>query len=84
MPAGHIMIIFLSTNRLHAKDNISLPSEESLFQIVYDSIQAGGSGVSIGRNIFQSEDPTKMISAIYKIVHKNYTVEEILKEYKFD
>lgn len=61
-----------------------MDSISDLFQIVYDSIQAGGSGVSIGRNIFQSEDPTKMISAIYKIVHKNYTVEEILKEYKFD
>ena len=61
-----------------------MDSISDLFQMVYDSIQAGGSGVSIGRNIFQSEDPTKMISAIYKIVHKNYTVEEILKEYKFD
>lgn len=54
-----------------------------LFQMVYDSIQAGGSGVSIGRNIFQSKDPTKMVRAINKIVHKNYTVEEVLKEYKF-
>lgn len=61
-----------------------MDSIPDLFQMVYDSIQAGGSGVSIGRNIFQSEDPTKMISAVNKIVHKNYTVEEILKEYKFD
>lgn len=55
-----------------------------LFQMVYDSIQAGGSGVAFGRNIFQSKDPTKMVSAISKIVHNNYSVEEVLKEYKFD
>jgi fructose-bisphosphate aldolase/2-amino-3,7-dideoxy-D-threo-hept-6-ulosonate synthase len=54
-----------------------------LFQMVYDSIQAGGSGVAFGRNVFQSEDPTKMVSVISKIVHQNYTVEEILKEYNF-
>jgi len=73
---SHVPIIIAGGPKM---DSIS-----DLFQMVYDSIQAGGCGVSIGRNIFQSEDPTKMISAIYKIVHKNYTVEEILKEYKFD
>jgi fructose-bisphosphate aldolase/2-amino-3,7-dideoxy-D-threo-hept-6-ulosonate synthase len=55
-----------------------------VLQLVYDSIQAGGSGVAFGRNVFQSDDPTKTVSAISKIVHKNYTVEEVLKEHKFD
>ncbi|MFW9881408.1 MAG: 2-amino-3,7-dideoxy-D-threo-hept-6-ulosonate synthase [Candidatus Thorarchaeota archaeon] len=55
-----------------------------LFQMVYDSIQAGGSGVAFGRNVFQSKDPTKMVRAISKLVHQDYTVEEVLKEYKFD
>jgi len=73
---SHVPIIIAGGPKM---DSIS-----DLFQMVYNSIQAGGCGVSIGRNIFQSEDPTKMISAIYKIVHNNYTVEEILKEYKFD
>ncbi|MFX1573617.1 MAG: 2-amino-3,7-dideoxy-D-threo-hept-6-ulosonate synthase [Promethearchaeota archaeon] len=54
-----------------------------LFQMVYDSIQAGGAGVAFGRNIFQSEDPAKIVSGISKIVHENYTVDEVLKEYKF-
>lgn len=55
-----------------------------LLQLVYDSIQAGGSGVAFGRNVFQAKDPTKLVKAIAKIVHKNYTVDEILKEFKFD
>ncbi|MFX1237686.1 MAG: 2-amino-3,7-dideoxy-D-threo-hept-6-ulosonate synthase [Promethearchaeota archaeon] len=54
-----------------------------LLQMVYDSIQAGGSGVAFGRNVFQAEDPTKIVSAIAKIVHENYSVEDVLKEYKF-
>ena len=55
-----------------------------LFQMVHDSLQAGGAGVAFGRNIFQSEDPTKMVSAISKLVHDDYTVEETLKEFKFN
>ena len=55
-----------------------------LFHMVYDSIQAGGAGVAFGRNIFQSQDPTKMVRAISKIVHENYTIEEVLKEYNFN
>jgi len=56
---------------------------QDLLQLVYDSIQAGGAGVAFGRNVFQFEDPTKLVSAIAKIVHKNYTVDEVIKEYKF-
>ncbi len=55
-----------------------------VLRVIYDSIQAGGSGVAFGRNVFQSDDPTKTVSAISKIVHKNYTVEEVLKEHRFD
>ncbi len=55
-----------------------------LIHMVYDSIQAGGAGVAFGRNIFQSQDPTKMVRAISKIVHDNFTVEEVLKEYKLN
>ncbi|NHJ19578.1 MAG: fructose-bisphosphate aldolase [Candidatus Lokiarchaeota archaeon] len=52
-----------------------------LFQLVYDSIQAGGAGAAIGRNVFQAEDPTKVVQGLAKIVHDNYTVEEVLREY---
>jgi fructose-bisphosphate aldolase/2-amino-3,7-dideoxy-D-threo-hept-6-ulosonate synthase len=55
-----------------------------LMQLVYDSIQAGGAGVAFGRNVFQAEDPTKIVSAIKKLVHENYEVKDVLNEYKFD
>ncbi|MBA7516397.1 2-amino-4,5-dihydroxy-6-oxo-7-(phosphonooxy)heptanoate synthase [subsurface metagenome] len=55
---------------------------QDLFQLVYDSIQAGGKGVAFGRNVFQAEDPIEIVKALSKIVHHNYTVEEVLKEYQ--
>lgn len=55
---------------------------QDLLQLVYDSIQAGGRGVAFGRNIFQAEDPIKIVKALSKIVHHNYMVEEVLKEYQ--
>jgi len=61
-----------------------METTQDLLQLAYDSIQAGGIGVAFGRNVFQAEDPTKVVSAIAKIVHENYEVEEVLKEYQFD
>lgn len=55
-----------------------------LLKMVYDSIQAGGAGVAFGRNVFQAEDPTKVVQAISKIVHEDYEVEEVLKEFNFN
>lgn len=52
---------------------------QEVLQMVHDSLKAGGSGVSIGRNVFQHENPTKMIKAISEIVHKGASVEEALK-----
>jgi fructose-bisphosphate aldolase/2-amino-3,7-dideoxy-D-threo-hept-6-ulosonate synthase len=57
-----------------------MDTEQQLLEMVYDSLQAGGKGVAIGRNVFQSDDPTKLVSHISKIVHGGMTPEEVLKE----
>jgi len=54
-------------------------TEEELLQMVKDSVEAGGAGVAIGRNIFQAESPANMTRAIAAIVHKEIDVEEALK-----
>jgi len=33
--------------------------------------------------VFQAEDPTKIVSAIAKVVHENWSVEEVEKKYMF-
>ena len=51
-------------------------SDMEILNMVYDSIQAGGHGVSIGRNIFQNRNVMGMTKAISSIVLDGYTVEE--------
>jgi fructose-bisphosphate aldolase/2-amino-3,7-dideoxy-D-threo-hept-6-ulosonate synthase len=49
---------------------------QEILQMVHESVEAGGAGVSIGRNVFQHENPTKMVEAISAIVHKGVSVKE--------
>ncbi|NLB54819.1 MAG: fructose-bisphosphate aldolase, partial [Lentisphaerae bacterium] len=51
-------------------------SDRAVLEIVENSIKAGAAGVSIGRNVFQHANPTKMIEAICAVVHKNATASE--------
>lgn len=53
-----------------------MDSDKQILEMVRGSIDAGGSGVSIGRNIFQHRDPTRMVGAISMIVHEEATVEQ--------
>ncbi len=47
--------------------------------MVKGSIDAGGAGVSIGRNVFQYKDPRSMVRAISCIVTEGGSVEDGLK-----
>lgn len=53
-----------------------MESDKEILQVVRGAMDAGGKGVSIGRNIFQHADPTRMVGAISMIVHENASVEE--------
>lgn len=47
---------------------------------VYNVIQAGGSGVAVGRNVFRSNNIEGMVRAVMKVVHENALPEEAVKE----
>ncbi len=53
-----------------------------ILEITKQSIDVGGAGVAYGRNVFQAEDPTKVVRALYLIVNKNYDIEEAIREAK--
>ncbi len=57
-----------------------METEKDVLEVVKGSIDGGGAGVMIGRNMWQHKNPTAMVRAISKIVHKNATVEEAIKE----
>ncbi len=59
-----------------------METERDVLQMVWEAIQAGGAGASIGRNVFQAPDPTKMVRAMAKIIHEGSNVEEAIKELK--
>jgi 3-hydroxy-5-phosphonooxypentane-2,4-dione thiolase len=58
-----------------------LPEREAL-QMARDAINQGASGVDMGRNIFQSDSPVAMISAVRMVVHDNATVNEAYEYYQ--
>ena len=47
-----------------------IPEPDAL-KMAYNAVQQGASGVDMGRNIFQSEDPIAMIQAVRAVVHEN-------------
>jgi DhnA family fructose-bisphosphate aldolase class Ia len=47
--------------------------------MVHESLAAGGRGVSIGRNVFQHENPTSMTKALTAVVHDGSSVAEALQ-----
>ncbi len=51
-----------------------------ILEITKQSIEVGGSGVAFGRNVFQSDDPTGVVRALYLIVNKSYDVDEAMRE----
>lgn len=46
-----------------------------VLQMVEDSLNAGASGLSMGRNIFQDEDPKGLLKVLHGIVHDNLSVD---------
>lgn len=57
-----------------------IPEKDAL-QMTFNAIKEGASGVDMGRNIFQSENPVGMIKAIKAIVHKGASVDEAFTIY---
>ncbi len=49
---------------------------------IYESMQAGASGVAVGRNIYQYSQPDKITAAIAAIVHENVTVDAAMEYLK--
>ncbi len=56
-----------------------MSTDREVLEMVAGAIEAGAAGTSIGRNIFQHKNPTKMVRAIAAIVHEGKSVEEAMK-----
>ncbi len=56
-----------------------IDNPEDILQMAYDSIRAGGAGLSLGRNVFQAENPSNLVKALSHIVHENWEVKDAIK-----
>ena len=55
-------------------------TQADVLHMVWEAMQADCAGASIGRNVFQAPDPTKMVRALCRIVHEKWDVDEAAKE----
>ncbi len=55
-----------------------MDSDRAILEMVKGAIDAGGSGTSIGRNVFQHKNPRRIIGALAMIVHDNAGVDDAL------
>jgi len=56
-----------------------IDSDMKLLNMVYESVEAGGKGVSIGRNVFQHEKVGAMVKAIDSILNDNFSPEDAMQ-----
>lgn len=57
-------------------------TEMDALKMARNAIDAGASGVDMGRNIFQSDAPIAMIQAVRKVVHENMSAEHAYQLYQ--
>jgi len=58
------------------------PKKENVrdtLQMVIDAMDVGAAGVAFGRNVFQNENPEKMVKALRAIIFDNASLEESLE-----
>jgi predicted phospho-2-dehydro-3-deoxyheptonate aldolase len=54
-------------------------SLQEILQTTSDAMKAGAAGLSIGRNVFQCDNPTLIVKALSAIVHKGASAEQAHK-----
>jgi DhnA family fructose-bisphosphate aldolase class Ia len=54
--------------------------EREMLQNIADALEAGASGVAIGRNVWQHANPAAVCRSLVELVHGSGTVEKALKE----
>ncbi|HET7324390.1 MAG TPA: aldolase [Halococcus sp.] len=53
-------------------------SEKAFFHDVETFMSAGGRGLTVGRNVWQREDPTSTLDRLERLVYEDATVEDVL------
>ncbi len=71
-------VVASSHGRVVVAGGAKMADPESFFKVTYDVIRAGSFGVAYGRNIFQAEDPARMVIALKSIIHDGNTADQAM------
>jgi DhnA family fructose-bisphosphate aldolase class Ia len=52
--------------------------ERDMLADIKAAVDAGATGVAIGRNIFQADDPAAMTAAVAAVLHQGASVDEAM------
>ena len=58
---------------------VNNPDKLSILSMIERGMQAGGSGATVGRNVWQSSNPKEMTMAIRKIVHEGWSATQAME-----
>jgi class I fructose-bisphosphate aldolase len=53
-------------------------SDRAFLKDVYDTIEVGGNGLAVGRNIFQREEPEELLDKLEKVIFEDESVEDVM------
>ena len=56
----------------------SKTTDRDFLESVKETIDAGGKGLAVGRNVWQREDPTKILDALEQVIFEEASVDEAL------
>jgi class I fructose-bisphosphate aldolase len=57
----------------------SKTTDREFLESVKQTIDAGGKGLAVGRNVWQREDPTRILDALEKVIFEETSVDEALE-----
>jgi len=57
-------------------------TEEDTLRMVHGAMRDGARGIVMGRNIWQSPDPVRMINVVRRIIHEGLPLEEAVELYR--
>lgn len=55
-----------------------MDTDQDILEMVKGAMEAGGKGISIGRNVFQHKDPSRLVKAMSSIVHDGFLVDQAI------
>ena len=77
-PASYTRIVQAVPANIVVSGGPKLPSLKDVFQVTFDAMQAGATGVTYGRNVWQADDPVAVIQALKHIIHQGGSVDEAI------